>query len=92
MGDFPEVEAEQLHNLIPNGFYLWCLLAPLAFFGSRYPLGKFAMILVEAQASRVLSRSDEVEGVMDDLPSKFAVANEARSRAFLPPLMGGCRP
>ena len=36
VGDFPEVpSAEKLHDLIPNGFYLW------------YPLGKFAMILVE---------------------------------------------
>ncbi|CAE7949057.1 unnamed protein product, partial [Symbiodinium sp. KB8] len=45
---------EALHNLIPNGFYMW------------YPLGKFALILVEVE-----------DGSLDDLPEKFAAAKEA---------------
>ncbi|OLQ12580.1 hypothetical protein AK812_SmicGene3489 [Symbiodinium microadriaticum] len=47
---------EALHNLIPNGFYMW------------YPLGKFALILVEVE-----------DGSLDDLPEKFAAAKEAKA-------------
>jgi len=45
---------EALYNLVPSGFYMW------------YPLGKFALILVEVE-----------DGSMDDLPEKFAEAKEA---------------
>ncbi|CAE7033161.1 pabpc1a [Symbiodinium natans] len=45
---------EVLHNMIPNGFYMW------------YPLGKYALILVEVE-----------DGSLDDLPEKFAEAKEA---------------
>mmetsp|Transcript_116808 Transcript_116808/g.277505 ORF Transcript_116808/g.277505 Transcript_116808/m.277505 type:complete len:432 (+) Transcript_116808:44-1339(+) len=55
VGDFEAAPLEEaLHNLIPNGFYMW------------YPLGKFALILVEVE-----------DGSLDDLPEKFAAAKEA---------------